>query len=461
MSYLSSAITRMKKLGEVGLPKPPTTQPEVQKNFTLLDGSVGSVEPEEELIPFLERTEKTEPFNISRTSLNRILRGVWCEPKFDALALRALKHANADRRRSSDQAIIEGYLSWFPNNRNIIEQLSKAAHNAAMRHEWAWKKRSSSVSLFKSDMGPIKVAKKLTGSLDQGVEELIAGLGLGHNLAASGFGQAVFISACELVAERKGTSAVLGQKRLMEMLDADKLAPSLSSIARALLQPWISNKPDPSHRKAISNLLLDQIGDPRTNPLRWQNITSDIEQVIGAEKAEAVVKVLKRWLTDAAMREFFRAIMETTDRRDQWQQREKFWLAYLDAGLVLDAWPALGTRASNRIEQIFHRSKERSDYGKTFGGYTNSSSIIMQIGDIRIVEWSDDGACRFWSDHDETKPQLYQQRYDARKLRTTSGGEGFDYLVHQGNWQPKFANFIYRLTKIEHPIHGSGWTSYY
>src|SRR3546814_12435176 len=100
------------------------------------------------------------------------------------------------------------------------------------------------------------------------------------------------------------------------------------------------------------------------------------------------------------MREFFRAIAKTTDRPDQWAQREKFWMAYLDEGLVSDAWPALGVRARNQIEDLIRLSGERPEYGIIRGGPASSSSIIMQIGDVRISEWSDNGSCRFWSTTD-------------------------------------------------------------
>lgn len=461
MTYLSSAIANMHKMGAHGLPKTSTNQPAIQKSFALLDGTAGIVEPLEDLIPFLERVRKTDCSKISRTSLNRILRGAWCDSKFDALAIRALKHANDHRRRSSDQAIIEGYLSWFPYDRNIIQQLSKAAHSAAMRHEWAWKKRSKSAWLFNPKKGPSKVANQLIDPTFEGANNLLTGLGLGNNLAASGFGQSIFSSACDLIADKKGQLAIDGQKMLLELFDKDQLAGNLSGLSRALLQPWITEKPSTAHRKAITNLLLDQIGDPRTRPVSWQSIITDISQQIGNTQATEVVQVLKRWLTDVAMREFFRAIMKTTDRKDQWRERQEFWLAYLEAGLILDAWPALGVRARHTIEQIMRQSGERSGYGIVESSPSGSSSLIMHIGNLRISEWSDNGSCRFWEDTDQDKPALYQLRYTARKLRTTVGSSKFEYLAHHANWQPRFANFIYNLTNIKHPTYGAGWSNNY
>ncbi len=159
------------------------------------------------------------------------------------------------------------------------------------------------------------------------------------------------------------------------------------------------------------------------------------------------------------MREFFRAIAKTTDRPDQWAQREKFWMAYLDEGLVSDAWPALGIRARNRIEDLIRRSGERPEYGIIRGGPASSSSIIMQIGDLRISEWSDNGSCRFWSDTDPGAPKLYAKVYDGGKLRTTSGRSDFEYESHvpaSPGWEGKFAGIIHRRTSIAHPRFGRG-----
>src|SRR3546814_5036844 len=98
----------------------------------------------------------------------------------------------------------------------------------------------------------------------------------------------------------------------------------------------------------------------------------------------------------------------------------------LDEGLVTDAWPALGSRAKYQIDSLIRQSGERPEYGQIRGGPSQSSSIIMQIGDLRISEWSDNGSCRFWSDTDPGAPKLYAKVYDGGKLRTTSGRSDFE-----------------------------------
>ena len=454
MSYLRSAVLRMEALASAGLAKPPTTQPELQRQFGKLDASVGEAEPIVELKPFLRGARQQGAQALARFQLNRVLRGAWCDPEFDDLGLAALGRAIGDHRRSSDQALIDGYLTYFPLGRPVIHQLANAATRAAERHDWAWRDRSTRWNLFTPQQGPLKVALDFVSRDAESISILMREAGLGANLAASGFGQATFAQACLATAKLEPREAVSPQRNLLRLFDKDALAGQLDLVVRALLEPWIKEKPTPEHRKAISELLLDQVGDPRLQRTRWDRIVRSLAETIGEERAREIAHVFKRWLTEVAMREFFRAIAKTTNRPDQWAQREKFWMAYLDKGLVSDAWPALGIRARNQIEAIIRQSGERPEYGIIQGGPVSSSSIIMQIGDLRISEWSDNGSCRFWSDADPAAPVLYKKIYRGDDLRTTRGRKDFEFESHvpaSPGWEGKFAGIIHRRTSIPHP----------
>jgi hypothetical protein len=308
-------------------------------------------------------------------------------------------------------------------------------------------------------MGPAKVARDFVTRDADGIFHLMRETGLGANLAASGFGQATFAETCKATAQLQPAEAVGPQRSILRMFDTEAQAGQLELVVRALLEPWIRTKPEPEHRKAISEFLLDQVGDPRLQRTRWDRIVRSLAESIGEERAREVTQVFKRWLTEVAMREFFRAIAKTTDRPDQWKQREAFWIAYLDEGLVTDAWPALGSRAKYQIDSLIRQSGERPEYGQIRGGPSQSSSIIMQIGDLRISEWSDNGSCRFWSDTDPGAPKLYAKIYDGGKLRTTSGRSDFEYESHvpaSPGWEGKFAGIIHRRTSIAHPRFGRG-----
>ncbi|MHA3793048.1 EH signature domain-containing protein [Sphingomonas sp. YL-JM2C] len=459
MSGLRAAIERTHAIAATGLAKPPTTQPELRRQLAKLDAVRGEAEPVVELLPFLEHSRAAGTASLARFELNRVLRGAWVDPGFDALGLDAIARAVREPRRSSDQAIIEGYLTYFPFLRPVIEPLGRAAREAADRHDWAWCRRGRRWSLFEPTAGPPKIATEFIRAEIDEANTVLLDTGLGASLAASAYGQSIFAAACDATARLQGSDALVPQRNLLGLFRRNGLAGQLDRLVQALLEPWAAAKPPPAHRKAISDLLLDQIGDPRLQKPRWENIRNTLAQRIGGERAEQTVQVFKRWLTEVAMREFFRAIARTTDRPDQWEQRERFWLAYLDEGLVADAWPALGARARHQIDGLMRQGGERPEHGLIDGGPASSSSIILQIGDLRISEWSDNGACRFWSDSDPDAPRLYAKRYDGTKLRTTTGRQDFEYESHvpaSPGWEGKFAGIIHRRTAIPHPRFGRG-----
>ena len=459
MNFLRAAIDRMDALASVGLAKPPTTQPQLQRQLAKLDASIGEAEPIVELKPFLRMAAESGADALPRFKLNRVLRGAWCDPEFDDLGSAALDRAVVERRRSSDQAMIDGYLTYFPVNRQIMRKLAEAASSVAMRHEWAWRERARHWELFAPMQGPAKLAQDLLTRENNQVFQLMREAGLGPNLAASGFGQATFARFCVATAELPPSKAVPAQRSLLSLFDKEALAGQIELVVRALLEPWVDEKPEPEHRKAISEFLLDQVGDPRLQRARWDRIVRSLAESIGEERALTVTRVFKRWLTEVAMREFFRAIAKATNRPDQWAQREKFWLAYLEADLVSDAWPALGLRAQHQIETIIREGGERPEFGVISGGTSASSSLIMQIGDVRISEWSDNGSCRFWDTRDPAAPPLYQKKYDPNVLRTTRGRRDFEFESHvpaSPGWEGKFAGIIHRRTSILHPVLGRG-----
>lgn len=459
MSFFKDMIARTRSLGEVGFPRSPTVQPEVLKQLKGLDQHVGTAEPVEDLYPFLERVGEKDVGDLRRFELNRVLRGAWCDGDFDTLGTEASERAVADTKRSSDQAMIEGYLSWFPADRDVIKPLARAAQTAAHRHDWAWRRRSQEWSLFDPEQGPTRVGGAVAKAPAGQAATILTSIGIGHQIAATRFGRAAFVAACGEIAAMRGTRATEAQAGLLRLFDAKVQASDIPQLVRALLEPWVKDKPDPDHRKLLSSFLVDQIGDPRSAPGRWKHIIASLAKSLGEERADAIVRVLKRWLTDVAMREFFHAIMQTTDRRDQWQQRSAFWLAYLDAGSVEDAWPALGQRARHGIEQIMRQSGERPEFGMLHGGPASSSTIIMQIGDVRIAEWSDNGSCRFWSSNDPAAPKMYAKTYDGGALRTTAGRHDFEFHSHvpaSPGWEGKFAGIIHRRTNVSHPTLGRG-----
>src|SRR3546814_14222447 len=79
---------------------------------------------------------------------------------------------------------------------------------------------------------------------DDQIFQLIRETGLGTNLAASGCGQATFARFCVATAELPPRKAVPAQRSLLRLFDQEALAGQIELVVRALLEPWISEKPE-------------------------------------------------------------------------------------------------------------------------------------------------------------------------------------------------------------------------
>lgn len=461
MNFIRGAIDRMEGIARHGFPKPPSILPQIHHAFALLGSDVEAAEDQEELIPFLRECQKRSVSDLKRGELNRVLRGAWCDDEFEDLGTAALERALADRRNSSSRALIDGYLIYFPLERGVIDRLANACTELTQDQDGAWRNRAERYALFQPSKAIEALAEAMAADERDAFVSTCADAGLGASPFATRIGQLAFGTGCLKIAGRKEEQAVLTQRNLLDLLEREDQFDDAAAIVRALLEPWVNGSPEPAHRQAITAFLLDRVADPRLYPKKqkWVPIHAHIADDVGGDRADEIIGVLRRWLTDAAMRMFFRAIAETTDRPDQWKQRQEFWLAYLDAGLVTDAWPALGPRARNQIRNVARSQGERLEHGVTQNGPTSSSSLLLRIGDLTISEWSDNGYCRFWSSGNSDAPTLFKNRYDNGQLRTMEGKTDFAYVGHDagGRWRPKIAKLIHNRTGVAHPQYGRGY----
>lgn len=461
MNFVRAAIDKMEGIARHGFPKPPKVLPNIHHAFAQLGSDVGDAEEREELIPFLRACQNRSMADLKRVELNRVLRGAWCDKEFDELATLALGRALTDPRSSSTRALRDGYLIYFPVEREVIGTVAKVCSDLIHGKDGTWRARAERYSLFSPSAAIESLAKAMAASKEGAFVTTCADAGLGASPFATRVGHMAFSAACLKIAELKQDEAVSQQSNLLNLLEREGQFDDAARIVRALLEPWIDGNPRPEHRQKITAFLLDRIADPRLYPKKqkWVPIRTQIASEVREERADEIIGVLRRWLTDAAMRMFFRAIAETTDRPDQWKQRQEFWLAYLDAGLVGDAWPALGPRAKNQIRNVARSQGERLEHGITQSGPTASSSLLLQIGDLTISEWSDNGYCRFWSNGNSDAPVLYRNRYDNGQLRTMRGQSDFAYVGHDasGRWRPRIAQLIHSRTGVPHPKYGRGY----
>lgn len=240
-------------------------------------------------------------------------------------------------------------------------------------------------------------------------------------------------------------------ERLMEW--AGRLDPHVSktehrvAFADALLEPWIRN-PIPDAMKArLVDFFVKGYGDPRMTGHRhyaWSGVSSQALAVILA------------WMAGDTLRGFMRVLEQTADRI--WSYRQKFWMAYYNAGHVQEAWLALGSRAE-WIARRLRADAQGLGYGKLDTGATATQSVlILRIGHLVFTEWSHDGALRAYPEDAPRAPKLYEREYHGSELRDAVSMDFHDglnvnpELRHMnsvgGTWQRTARDFIRKHTGI-------------
>jgi hypothetical protein len=387
--------------------------------------------------------------------LRRLVGEMWTDQRCDAVAPAVLDEAIRVGRKSCDGAVILAYLRHLPTDHPAFDRLAAAAALAADRREWLWAERGRRWQLWNPADGPAKLGAALLDHIEP--IAILREAGLDGELSESAFVADALEHACERVGTADGDDAEALGQRLIALFEQLNVGALDAMLVYALLNPWLDRNPSEAYRDTIARLLGARIGDPRTSEPRWAALLEDLRECMPGIDAEEMLAVLRRWLVHTTVREFFKIVGRATDDPVQWAAREKFWLGYLDANLITDAWFAFGQRAEALARTFDEQSSV--DYGSIVGSGADPShsSLIVTIGDLRIAEWSHNGAARFWSVSDRQAPALYKSQYFGVALRAMNGGSGFEYIAHQGRWQVKFARKIFRGTGITHPFYKDGW----
>jgi hypothetical protein len=241
------------------------------------------------------------------------------------------------------------------------------------------------------------------------------------------------------------------QRRLIEWakhLNVDIYqTPQRVAFAEALLLPWRREPPPDKHRAELTSFLLSNYGHPRradpTAVMRWRGVS------------DQALSVLVQWLTGDTLRTFIRVLGETAD--EIWKYREKFWMAFHDAGHIEEAWLALG-RDAFELAQRYTSAPRGSAFGRLEGAVqANQSVLLLKIGSLVFTEWSHVGSLRAFKEDAKSAPPLYLPTYQGATLRAAVSldfhGDGRPpQLQHIGSetgwWQKRARDFIRRSTGI-------------
>lgn len=218
-------------------------------------------------------------------------------------------------------------------------------------------------------------------------------------------------------------------------------------FANALLTPWVRHRPPDTFKARLVGFFVKAYGDPRMKGNRqyaWRDVSPQ------------ALSVILTWLAGDTLRGFMRVLEQTAD--DIWSYRQKFWMAYYNAGHIQEAWLALGYQAA-RIAKRLQADAQGMGYGRLESGATpNQSVLLLKIGQLVFTEWSHNGSLRAYQDHDSAAPALYHASYHGSELRDAlsmdfhGGMNQNPELRHMnstgGTWQRKARDVIRMHTGI-------------
>lgn len=220
-------------------------------------------------------------------------------------------------------------------------------------------------------------------------------------------------------------------------------------LANSLLVPWHGIGAPEAIKTQLVNYFIRHYRDPRllspSNPgHHWQGVS------------QKAVDTIRCWLAGDTLRGFMQILERTAD--SIWRYRQKFWMAYYDAGHIEEAWLVLGDEAALRARQLFTNQPSMT-YGRFNGGATVQQSVLLiKMGGLVFSEWSHNGSLRAFYDRNPQAPCLYAKFYNGNELREPvsldfHGRQNMNpQLTHAasdyGTWQRKARDFINRETGI-------------
>ena len=321
-------------------------------------------------------------------------------------------------------------ISSFTSLRAILESIFMRNDSERRRSLRLWSERCQEFQLLADD-GAQSFARQLVDS-EQACDEFLERAGFTEQLASCAFlkiGIMRYLKEVRSLLEKKTLDARAVDRVLILLTIGSKLRfedlAVRKSIAANLLGPFVQVEAANPIQFRLKRFFSQYYGDPRlpSGKGNWFGISRDARSVV------------MRWFIKDTLDAFFRLIKETALDR-HWRYREAFWRALLNQGYILDAWFALGSRAQ-------HLSKLQSDtYGLLHGGSRDQSALLISLDGVTVVEWSHNGACRFWLTRNRAAPKLHEAEYRKYDLMDSPDWYQNHHGSDRGWWQDKIADWL-------------------
>lgn len=362
---------------------------------------------------------------------------------------RLLSEVELNRRRAAFFALIDAYLDGFNNENPSLAYLAGRLDALASRWPWresdGWPQRISDFSLLDPERAPEVLARRI---LERGENSYRVLQESGLDTVGRRFGGlagAAFRFACHLVMQMRAQDAVSGQRILIEWARNEVgdfgYPKAWPDFVEASLTPWELAEPSEAHKSALLEM-LERFGggDPRAKPERWRSVM---------DRAPGAYAVLMRWLTRASVLQFLDIVdrlMPDRASKLMWAYRRAFWMSYLrsdGSSQGIDAaWVAFGDDGARLARETARRTGDKSftAFGKQHDKSAQHAALILQMGDLTIVDWSHSAKYQVWRRGDEGAPQLFKDRYRP--------GELYSAPIQESHVSPKTFSWQKSLARI-------------
>lgn len=362
---------------------------------------------------------------------------------------RLLGEVARKRRRAPFFAVIDAYLDGFDSesapHAALANRLEAIASQWPWREDDTWPERISNFSLFDPTRAPRVLARRVLAG-KEGPSRVLQEAGL--DTAGRRYGalaETAFRYACHLVVQMKGQEAVSGQKVLIDWAHNEAGDFGYQRVwpdfVEASLAPWEIEEPSEAHKSALLEM-LERFGggDPRAKPERWRTVM---------DRAPGAYAVLMRWLTRASVLQFLDIVdrlMPDNASRLMWAYRRAFWMSYLlsdgSAPGIDAAWVAFGDEGAQLARRTARETGDKSfnAFGKQNDKSAQHAALILQMGDLTIVDWSHSAKYQVWQRGDNGVPQLFKDRYRS--------GELYSAPIQESHSSPKTFTWQKALARI-------------
>lgn len=358
-----------------------------------------------------------------------------------ALLKRLLKIIARAGRRSLVRNLASAYFRMMRPGRPGIVAVGRVLDRLVTAEFGALYDLKRDHDVFNPEKGPRRVAERCF-AVEITPQTLLRPFGLRGQALSGGFGEAVFqVGMTHFRRRLERSPSEQAITLILAWADETGEAPFASQhtiLAQTLLLPFSERDPAEAVKDRIVDALLERVGDPRTKPARWVQMTD-------------AAAVLRRWLTRQALRQFL-DIVDEIAKPNHWEYRRAFWMALYEQGAIQEAWVAFGPNGVARARSAFG---EQASFGLLEGRgkpvEPGHAVLLMRIGDLTIIDWSHNGRCVAWLASDPTSPKLYLSSYLSGALAPYLPPEGGMEQKHQSSdkysWQQTVADFIYRKTR--------------